>query len=152
MNPNNMYCYKCGKELDEGAIYCSSCGASIDGRDRNAPPNRTAYYMPYAEKSAGVALVLGFFWVGLGHLYIEKLVRGVCIMMSNLALALVMVIVTLSMLNDDYLIYDEVTGLLLFISLLGISMFIIWIWNLYDVNKLTKEYNDGIRRTGNSPW
>jgi hypothetical protein len=118
----------------------------------NAAPNRTAYYMPHAEKSVGIALVLGFFYAGLGHLYIGKLVRGLCIMMFNLALAVTLIMVSFLVLNNDYLTYDEAGGLLLFLTLLTIPAFIIWLWNLFDVNNLTKKYNDGLRRTGDPPW
>jgi hypothetical protein len=147
-----MYCRKCGKELDGNIIYCGSCGASIDGRNVNVTPDRTAYYMPYAEKSVGIALILGFFYAGLGHLYIEKLVRGLCIMMVNLVLVAALMTVLLLALSDDYLTSDEAIGFLFFVALLGIPAFIIWLWNLFDVNNLTKKYNDSIRRTGDSPW
>jgi Predicted membrane protein len=147
-----MYCQKCGKELDENAVYCSSCGTSVDGRNTYNAPGKTAYYMPYAEKSVGIALVLGFIYAGLGHLYIGKLTRGLCIMMINIALSITMVMVSLSMISDDYLTSDEAMGILIFISLFAIVAFVIWLWNLFDVNKLAKEYNDCIRRTGNPPW
>ena len=139
--------------MSDDATYCSSCGASVDGNNMNAtPPDRTAYYMPHAEKSVGIALVLGFLCAGLGHLYIGKLTRGLCILMANVALGVIMMITWFSILNDTYLTYDEAVGILVLIALLAIPAFIIWLWNLFDVNKLAKEYNDGIRRTGNPPW
>jgi len=147
-----MYCQKCGKEIRDDATYCSSCGASVDGNNMNASPGRSAYYMPRAEKSVGTALVLGFLCAGLGHLYIGKLKRGLCILLANIFLGMLIMILYLSVFSDDYLTYDEAMGILILVFMLSIPSFIIWLWNLFDVNKLAKEYNDCIRRTGNPPW
>jgi len=145
-----MYCHKCGKELDEDAVYCSYCGASVDGS--TDATDRTTHYIPYPGKSVGTALVLGFFFSGLGHLYIGKLARGLCIMMIEIALTVATVMTSSSVLNNDYLTYDEFVGVMIFTLLLTIPAFILLVWNLFDVNKLAKEYNDCIRRTGTPPW
>jgi len=147
-----MYCRKCGKELISDAAYCSSCGISVEGIGMNATSERTAYYMPYAEKSVGIALVLGFLCIGLGHLYIGKLKRGLCIMSASIILAVVLLIFLFSFISDTYLTNEEATVIANVMILAGIFVFILLLVSLFDVNKLTKEYNDHVRRTGTPPW
>jgi len=139
-----MYCRKCGNETPSDAIYCGSCGASVDRNDMYGAPDKTAYYMPYAEKSVGIALVLGILYIGLGHIYIGKLKRGAFIMLTGIALVAIMAVSFFSFIWDS--------GIWVILPIFSMASFILWVWNLFDVNKLTKEYNDCIRRTGNPPW
>lgn len=37
-----MYCKKCGKQLEDGAKFCSVCGTSTDNKAPVAPPTRTS--------------------------------------------------------------------------------------------------------------
>ena len=108
--------------------------------------------MPYAGKSVGTALVLGFLFPGLGHLYIGKLARGLCILVANIFLEVATILLLFVRFNDDFLTYNETANLLILSLILLIPAFILLIWNLFDVNKLGNEYNDCIRRTGAPPW
>jgi len=146
-----MYCHKCGKELEEDVSFCSSCGASVNG-STDAASGRATHYMPYAGKSVGTALVLGFLFPGLGHLYIGKLARGLCILVANIFLEVATILLLFVRFNDDFLTYNETANLLILSLILLIPAFILLIWNLFDVNKLGNEYNDCIRRTGAPPW
>lgn len=68
-----MYCRHCGKEVEDGAVFCSFCG----GRLRNgAPPAGGRLYahgltrlkIPGETKNPGVAAAIGFFlqWMFFG--------------------------------------------------------------------------------------
>jgi Predicted membrane protein len=147
-----MYCHKCGKELDEDAVYCSFCGAPVDGNADTTSFDRATQYVPYVGKSVGTALVLGFFLPGLGHIYIGKLARGLCIMIGYILLEIMTLFVWLARFNNSYFEYNEFVSLMALALIFSIPAFALQIWNLFDVNKLGKEYNDCIRKTGNPPW
>ena len=144
--------------MRDDAIYCSSCGASVNRNNMNntSPGNGSNYYISLREKSAGIAIVLGFLYAGLGHLYAGKLTRGLCILFGNMALSIPMIVLTFWWLDDYYYDYDyfysDFSGLFILIFVLSIPSLILLIWSLYDVNKIVKEYNTRLRETGNPPW
>jgi len=49
-----MYCYRCGKENDESAIYCISCGAKLDGDE--ADTNSVSPKAPPAHPLSGPSM------------------------------------------------------------------------------------------------
>ena len=149
-----MYCQKCGKEINDNSTFCSSCGASTDGstQTNNIPnygPQNNAYVYS-REKSNGVGIILGFFIPGLGHLYAGKIGKGLLIMFSGIILSVISMIAVFGAISYDST--GALNGALTFLIILPIIYIIIWIWNMYDVNKVIKEYNECLRRTGNPPW
>ena len=142
--------------MRDDATYCSSCGASVSRNNMNSPGNGSNYYVSIREKSAGIAIVLGFLYAGLGHLYAGKLTRGLCILFGNLALSIPTILLTFWWLDDYYYDYDyfysDFSGIFLLILVFSIPSLILMIWSLYDVNKIVKEYNARLRETGNPPW
>lgn len=38
-----MFCENCGKQLDEGTKFCTSCGANVSGANANATPMQTNF-------------------------------------------------------------------------------------------------------------
>jgi len=152
-----MYCQKCGKELNEGSMYCRDCGTSVGRNNMNyAPPgNGSNYYVSLREKSAGIAIVLGFLCAGLGHLYAGKLTRGLCILFGNMALSIPAMAISIWWFTDYYnydYYYPDFSGIFLLILILNIPSLVLLIWSLYDVNKIVKEYNTRLKETGNPPW
>ena len=149
-----MYCQRCGKEINDYSTFCSSCGASTDGgtQTNNIPnygPQNNAYVYS-REKSNGVGIILGFFIPGLGHLYAGKIGRGLLIMFAGIMISVVLMFGFLSALSVDST--GAFVGASIFLMIFPIIYFAIWIWNMYDVNKIIKEYNECLRRTGNPPW
>lgn len=74
-----MYCYKCGAQIDDEAVVCTSCGcatknyASVASKKRKFDPNEVS------EKSRLVALLLCVFlgWLGVHRFYLGKIGTGV---------------------------------------------------------------------------
>jgi len=139
--------------------FCNDCGASVSEsfNDQYGRNDRGPYhYTP--EKSVGVALVLGFFFLGVGHLYAGKLTRGLLILFGYYALFIPLFIWTLSLINDhNYDYYNnyefgDLSILFLYLGIISIISLVILIWSLYDVNKIVKSYNEQVRRTGIPPW
>jgi len=149
-----LYCQKCGKETKDNVAFCSSCGASTNGSTQtNNIPNygpQNNNYVYSREKSNGVGIILGFLIPGLGHLYAGKIGKGLLIMFSGIILGTLAIITLLGAISIDST--GAFVGATIFFIVFPIIYFVIWIWNMYDVNKTIKEYNGCLRKTGNPPW
>lgn len=136
------YCNKCGKEIGN-QNFCPNCGASnIDaganrtygqGYDNRYPPNQP-YNSGYAMKNPGTAAILaallGFIGItGIGHIYVEKVKKGVTILIGFIVL----------MILGFFLLFPWIFALIL------------WVWQIFDAYNLAKEYNDSVMMTGRPP-
>ena len=96
---DDRYCSNCGKELpEEGAKFCPNCGNSNhfkeyyyenntsqysqnDHARDSSTPNYSGQYNAHAhivkQKSPFLAVILSFFWTGLGQLYNGKFAKGI---------------------------------------------------------------------------
>ncbi len=63
-----MYCRKCGKEIDDEAVFCTHCGCAVNDSKPNATSNVGS---PEANKKT-LGIVLGFFIGIIG------LIIGIC--------------------------------------------------------------------------
>ncbi|MFA6710103.1 MAG: zinc ribbon domain-containing protein [Candidatus Methanomethylophilaceae archaeon] len=124
-----MYCPRCGKELNDGASFCSSCGYNIIA---DSPPSannlNTMYIAP--QKSTGVGIVLAFLIPGSGHMYAGLITKGILIFIG-------------------FVIMSCLGYLFLFPWVFAV---VIWLWNIYDVNSKINEYNSYVRKNGDPPW
>lgn len=60
-----MYCKKCGKEIDDSAVVCPSCGAgisSVDGESSSTAVVAASGERKWYQKSGGIILLLIFFF------------------------------------------------------------------------------------------
>ena len=126
---SNMFCPKCGKDIDAGSQFCKYCGESIGNTCQSnyqggAQPQ---YVIPL--KSSGIAAVLALIIPGLGHIYAGNIGKGLLLLILEIILMC---------------FYG-----LLFPLLIAI---IIWVWQIYDAYKTTEEYNDALKSTGQKPW
>ena len=123
------YCPKCGTQIDQNDVYCSSCGMLLT--QQPTQPSAPSYVPSrpiVSTKNEGAAAVLSFLWSGLGQIYVGRIGRGLAIILGGV--------------------------LLLFVSwvLLWIPQVLYWIWNIYDAYNLAKKYNQELMRTGQPPW
>lgn len=72
-----MKCEKCGKELDENAVFCDGCGAFVMHGEYNMLPNNG--YRKRKERMDRIwiiilisALIAGILGMGIGYGIIEK--------------------------------------------------------------------------------
>lgn len=103
----------------------------------------------YSPKNEGVvvvlAAVLGLFGLmGIGHMYIGKIGRG----LAFLAVGIVLEILIL----PTILLAESMETLIGFMSLLFIVDIIIWIWQIYDAYSLAKYYNTYLAEHEKPPW
>jgi TM2 domain-containing membrane protein YozV len=109
-----------------------------------------AYSAGVAEKSPGVALILGlivglFLW-GIGQIYVGKIMRGIIFLILGLIFA--------PLLYGIAVLGVIMTGGIgwIILPILGIVFLILWIYQAFDAYKLAQEYNMHVRRTGMPPW
>ena len=43
------FCSKCGKELDDNAVFCMNCGNAVDVQSAAHQPNQQGYQQPYQQ-------------------------------------------------------------------------------------------------------
>ena len=69
-----MFCYKCGKEIDDEAIVCPNCGCATKNYTE-----KTGYPEEVSGKSRLVTLLLCIFLGGLGvhRFYVGKIGTGI---------------------------------------------------------------------------
>lgn len=64
-----MFCAKCGKEMDDNAKFCPSCGAGTSGETVSEQPAQPAQQVPYSQPAAAVTAEPGqSSGVGIGAL------------------------------------------------------------------------------------
>lgn len=96
--------------------------------------------MSAAHKNEGTALVLAalpgvFGLLGIGHMYLGRVWRGIVLLVGGLVLAAVGF------------------GTLWFtFGILLIPLVVAWIWSLFDTKNLCRQYNKELDSTGEPPW
>lgn len=135
--PNGQlsFCKNCGAHYNEGARICGNCGAALD-----------VLILPDALlplKKASVSLLLagfvGVLFMGIGHVYLGRMGRGIVILFSGVV--------------TGVLFYGAMVTAFFSIGIIfGVIRLFLWIWQIYDAHKLTKRYNSVLESTGRAPW
>ena len=105
------YCSNCGEAAPtENTKFCPNCGRPYLAEEKRYENNNSQYSQDYTnypsraeysrqseayvvkQKSPFLALILSFFWTGLGQLYNGKFVKGICFQVA-LPIGLAMLIV-----------------------------------------------------------
>jgi TM2 domain-containing membrane protein YozV len=166
-----MFCPNCGKEAPNGAMFCDNCGRSMSIQPQPAQPmsqpadqqypapspqyqNPSAQYPPtngyppqqpypgapyppqqpydYSyppQKSPGVAAILALLIPGVGHIYDGKIAEGIIILVLSIVL-----------------------GVLWWLIIPAIILFVLWIWQIFDAYNKANRYNQSMQQTGRAPW
>jgi|BEDMetMinimDraft_2_1075160.scaffolds.fasta_scaffold00388_5 hypothetical protein len=141
----HMFCPNCGREVREGSAFCPNCGFNLSGPKGGSqvppppPPQGTPPPPPpQSTKSVKTAVLLSVVYMGLGHIYVGRLTKGIPLLLVGLALGFV-----------TGKLFDS--GNPVFLATLAV-FFAVWIWSILDARKLAKEYNTSVLRTGRAPW
>lgn len=82
---SGIYCQSCGSSNRSLASFCTKCRSSL--RQIRHAEVETAYvgpqiqYIATSSANGGLAVVLSFFWCGLGHIYAGKIGKGIMLML-----------------------------------------------------------------------
>lgn len=113
------FCPSCGAPLqNENAGHCTNCGAAITAQPAQAPPVAQPMAQQYAiqsQKNPIIAVILCFFFPGLGQVYNGDLKRGIMFIAGQF-----------------------IGSLLLFIPGL-----IVWVYAMYDAYTTANKMNAG---------
>ncbi len=149
-------CAYCGQEIPAESQFCRYCGAQVGGapnQPAQGPPQYQQYQPVYAipPKNTGVAVILAligglFGFMGIGHLYIGKIGKGIALLILGFVLFAVSIAVV-------FLAFITISpGLWILIFLPWIIWLILLIYQTVDAYNLSNKYNAELQRTGRAPW
>jgi len=108
----SAFCSSCGNSVGASAAVCLNCGAAVQGRSIAAAGS--------SAKSAGVAALLSFLFVGAGQIYVgDDMGRAIGLLVGGFMLFII--------------------GWFTLILLL--PAFGLWIWNIFDAHKRAQAWN-----------
>ena len=159
------FCAKCGNQVGETAAFCTKCGTRR-GADAAAPmaiianagrsvttavrgsvaiPAPRAVLMVH-QKSTGLAVILSFFWSGLGQIYTGQIAKGVLMMVLYPALiwvgfgtVIAGALATAGNVSPNS--SSAGTGLALFGLLCLIASFALWIYGMVSAYQTVERIN-----------
>ncbi len=100
--------------------------------------------------------LLGF--MGVGHLYVGRVRRGIIILIIGLFSSWTMLFIALVMyamvgeIEEDTLDVAPAIGILVGYMVVGIGILALYIWQILNSRKLCKEYNEFLEQHGRAPW
>ena len=159
------FCSTCGETLenlnDEKIKKCPKC--KIDLIQIGGPTHNTPVVDQLPYKSPGTAALIAFIGgifalLGLGHMYIGNVGRGIGILISGIIMYVLFIIIIIFSLSLQGLLFlgvdESPIGIeaILIIFVLGIAYFVLWIWQIFNAKKLAKKFNESVRITGKEPW
>src|SRR5215208_4912620 len=158
----SKFCSNCGETLenlnDEEIKKCPKC--KIDLLQLGRPAHNTPFVDQLPYKSPGTAALIAFIGgifalLGLGHIYIGNVGRGIGILISGIVIYAILVITMifsfflqgLSFLASGIPTIGIESISTIFV-LVGIAYFVLWIWQIFNARKRAKKFNEVVRTTG----
>ena len=96
------------------------------------------------KKGLGLTTILAFLIMGVGHIYVGKVKRGVILLVIGIILStLSSVLIGIGELYDGEYLTDS--NALVFYGVggaVGLSVFILWIWQIFNARTACKQYNN----------
>ena len=105
-----------------------------------------------------LSIVIGLMGImGVGHIYLGRIRRGVIILIIGLSswIAIFIPIGILGLLGNLEESSDDPTAIIAIFggfAVVGIGVFVLFIWQILNSRKLCKEYNEYFDKHGKSPW
>ena len=122
------FCKNCGSEVVEQTSqtkFCSNCGVEMDSNAKFCPecghPTTTGAVVVNQSKSPLLAVILSFFIVGLGQIYLGLVKKGLLLIAAAI-----------------------IAGCLTLIYIGWVIWVIVWIYSMYDAYNSAEKINSGI--------
>lgn len=106
------------------------------------------------RKLAPLLAGAGYFGLpGIGHIYIGRSKRGIIIMITGLSLYFTSSFLSLELTNyKNYITESYIQSYIYMILISSVIFFILYIWQIFNANKLAKYYNKYVRENNKKPW
>ena len=147
------YCSNCGEALKEYAVVCSGCGKPVPESNRSEQTNAerqakknvdaervqgTPRDAPAKTKNTFFALILSFFFPGLGQVYNGRSRKGVCFLVA-IFISVFLLIILPGIVAAMWRLYV----IWIFMLIFPLVILAIWVWGLYDAYKDAELINKG---------
>jgi len=130
-------CRTCGSQSSKGVRFCQVCGAVVQETAKANPPGKNP------GTAVLVAALVGLLFMGAGHFYVQRFVRGIAILIAGIATGIVFFVA----------VFGGFFAASFLIALsFGLIRIGLWLWQIRDAHKLAKHYNEVIENTGEPPW
>ena len=110
-----QFCESCGAPLKEGDRFCEQCGAAVVPVQPAPASAPAAAQEARKEKNPILAVILSFFFPGLGSIYNGDTLKGVAVY------------------------FGTIIGIFIFV----VPGLIVWIYGIYDAYTTAKKMNEG---------
>jgi len=90
-----------------------------------------------------LAAVVGGLFLGVGHIYIGKIGRGLALLIIGWIIKIPIIV---SLLLFWLLWPIAIT------AIFGIASLALWAWSIFDAYNLAKKYNEHLQAYGKPPW
>ena len=99
------------------------------------------------KKGIRLTTILAFLIMGVGHIYVGKIKRGVILLIIGLVLSTLSSVFAgiAEIYEDEYLIGSDVLIFLGIAGAMGIAVFVLWVWQIFNARTACREYNDQFR-------
>jgi hypothetical protein len=166
------FCSNCGKTLknlnednDKKEIKkCPKCGIDLLRRVGGVSIRNSSVVDQLPYKSPGTAALIAFIGgifalLGLGHIYIGNVGRGIGILISGIVIYTVLIITMIFSFFLQGLLFLAsgiptigIESISTIFVLVGIAYFVLWIWQIFNARKRAKKFNEVVLTTGEEPW
>lgn len=90
----SKFCPECGSQVKENVKFCEKCGAQIGASQNSGMPEANKYLLYNAnKKSMAIAIIISFFFTGLGIAYAGDTLKGVLYFIGSIVITFALVFV-----------------------------------------------------------
>jgi TM2 domain-containing membrane protein YozV len=149
--PSLISCPHCASVLNNDGLIVGDVACPFCGQQFTIPSPPVAFqsqlqpspavYIP-DKKSAGVAAVLSFFYIGVGQIYNGEIVKGLLLMLvipSGVAISFLFGSKIAQVTNDP-------VAFKVIAATAAILFLVLWIWNIFDAYTTAERINHQHRR------
>lgn len=167
MTSTIRFCSSCGKELPhDNVAYCPNCGIAtiVSSSVHQGPVQQSPVFVQAPYKSPGTAMLISliaglFGLLGIGHIYVGKLRNGILLLIGGLVLMGLIIACMLAynaaQIYAQYGYYsnnNSAGGLAFLGFVFSIAYFALFVWQIFDIRKQAKRFNEAVKTEGKEPW
>lgn len=131
------YCYRCGNQVKEGALFCDRCGGPLSGGSQQPYGQPTSFASIYTEgKDPLLAAILSILLPGAGQIYVGRVLRGSLILLLMSLFSVIPAMLMFAMVSMGSIGGSMITGAVLMTVAIAI-----YVWQMIDACRLAEEHD-----------